>query len=323
MVKAIFLLTMDKITPTRFEKNVTLYVYCDGGFANRYNSLISGLTIAECCGCIPIVVWPKNNWCGAGFHECFENQRLSVEERVLPTFEENLHDFSYVLHVNQLNWDINFTSPSHFKSTRHFSSFIKHSGKNKILFYTNSICAFLKKSDLFNTIFKLRFRAEYHSQVEKFLSANNLGQFTGLHLRGTDFTNKPNIQYYCEMVSTTPNKNYFICSDEASYENAFKHLPNAYVFPKNCYVEKLNLTRDWNFEITDDLGRIFNYNVNRSAVSVQQALIDLLLLSHADSIIQPCKSTFSTTAKNLKSAYSYKTNALYRLGVHVGFPFKS
>ena len=50
-----------------------LLIYCDGGFGNRFNALVSGLVLARTLGLAPQVVWPVNNWCGAALGDLFEN----------------------------------------------------------------------------------------------------------------------------------------------------------------------------------------------------------------------------------------------------------
>ena len=38
-----------------------IYIHCDGGFGNRFNSLTVGLMIAEKGGFDPVVLWPSTN----------------------------------------------------------------------------------------------------------------------------------------------------------------------------------------------------------------------------------------------------------------------
>jgi hypothetical protein len=77
-------------------------------------------------------------------------------------------------------------------------------------------------------------------------------------------------------------------------------LPNVAIYEKQAYVEKL-VAGDWTTLASDHSGRVYPCNVNRSAQSVIDAVVDLLVLSHSE-VIKNSNSTFLNAALLLKAA---------------------
>ena len=88
-------------------------------------------------------------------------------------------------------------------------------------------------------------------------------------------------------------------------EQRFSALPNVAVYVKRAHVEKLLEEGDWNSVTTDSSGRAYACNVNRSAISVIDAVIDLLILSHS-MVVKTSNSTFLQTALVLKNSRNMK-----------------
>ena len=57
-----------------------VYIYCDGGFGNRYHSLISGLFLAEACNREPLVIWPINPYNEAVYSDIFNTEIIEYTE---------------------------------------------------------------------------------------------------------------------------------------------------------------------------------------------------------------------------------------------------
>lgn len=290
-----------------------LYIYCDGGFANRFNGLVSGLVTAKYANCLPIIVWPSNTWCGAGFQDCFQTNAYRVELHDLSYFGEEKDSYAYVMHENQLHFEnVQIYSPHDARSTKKIAKIINDYPHLNVVFYTSLIPNYIRKKDLFECVESLKLKEIYYKESEKFIQMNQLGSYVGLHLRGTDFPNKPDSNLYYSKVKKSQKK-YVVCSDDKAVDELFQTLPNAFIFPKTDYTEKLESNKNWNEFITDEIGRKFPFNVNRNAQSVRQALVDLILLSSAKKIVRTSNSTFLDMAYLMKSAAAYKQNRWYRL----------
>ena len=81
-----------------------LYIHCDGGFGNRFNSLVVGLLICERGNFNPIISWPSTNVCRAFYGDIFEEQFESISNR-LEDYSDSIDEFEFVMHDNQLSWN--------------------------------------------------------------------------------------------------------------------------------------------------------------------------------------------------------------------------
>ena len=83
-------------------------------------------------------------------------------------------------------------------------------------------------------------------------------------------------------------------------ERQFSQLPNVAVNAKHAYVEKM-VDGDWNSVTLDHSGRPYACNVVRSAQSVRDAVVDLMVLARSQ-IVRTSNSTFLNTALLLQAA---------------------
>jgi hypothetical protein len=91
------------------------------------------------------------------------------------------------------------------------------------------------------------------------------------------------------------NVMFFVCSDSERAEASASELKNVRVRTKASYVEK-RVQGDWNDSIIDESGRIYPFNVRRPALSVEEAVVDLLILAKSK-IIKNSTSTFLSLAE--------------------------
>ena len=84
-------------------------------------------------------------------------------------------------------------------------------------------------------------------------------------------------------------------------EQRFGALPNVAIYAKRAHVEKLVEEGGWNSVTSDHSGRAYACNVNRSAISVIDAVVDLLILSRSD-VVKTSNSTFLQTALLIKDS---------------------
>ena len=272
-----------------------LYIHCDGGFGNRFNSLVVGLLICERGNFNPIISWPSTNVCRAFYGDIFEEQFESISNR-LEDYSDAIDEFEFVMHDNQLSWNVVINSPYSFTTIEEIISHYNKSTKDK-LFYFNNIIPNYIDLDL-SLISKLMFKEVYYNAVNNFLKYED---YIGVHLRSTDF---PQGSVDFEGIYNSIRKSsrmHFVCSDSFEVEDKFNQLDNVFTFSKSSYVEKIDKSFNWRVnrgQIKDEMKKALSFNVERSSDSVKEAIVDLLVLSKSDIMITS-NSTFLQTAQLL------------------------
>ena len=149
---------------------------------------------------------------------------------------------------------------------------------------------------------ELKIDATIIARASRFISDHALDEFFGVQIRKTDFgSNGSDDNNLYELIRDTEHKKFFVCSDDKDVEQRFGALPNVAIYAKRAHVEKLVEQGDWNSVTSDHSGRAYACNVNRSALSVIDAVVDLLILSHSQPL-HTSNSTFLQTALLLKNA---------------------
>jgi hypothetical protein len=278
----------------------TIHIYCDGGFGNRFNGLISGLLLAKAADLEPIVVWPRNNWCGAGFFDLFEND-YTVIERELLTYVPEKDKFHFYMILDHLDMGVAFKSPLQTSTLDEAVAYIMESDKD-VYYHTPLIPVFLEGKSIHNQVRDLRFHQKILERVEEFVNEQKSTDFFGVQIRKTDFGNNgADDNNLFDLISSCPQKRFFVCSDDKDVEQRFGKLPNVLIHKKRAHVEKL-VEGGWNTATRDHSGRVYACNVNRNADSVEDAVVDLLILSRSQ-IVGTSNSTFLNTALLLKQVY--------------------
>jgi hypothetical protein len=276
----------------------SIYIYCDGGFGNRFNGLVTGLALAEIAGLTPIIVWPRNNWCGAAYGELIATP-ADVIERELVSYIPEKNEFLFFTIEDHLGMGFNFKSPLQMPSLDSALDYLRSSDKD-VHFHTPLIPAFLDTGFVHAQVRALHFQPSLVARAQLFMDSHSLSDYFGIHIRKTDFgANGSDDTNLYQLVRDVPHKQFFVCSDDKDVELRFGALPNVVMYPKRAYVEKL-VDGSWNTPTSDHSGRIYPCNVNRNAVSVEDALIDLLVLSYSQ-IVSTSNSTFRNTALLLQS----------------------
>jgi hypothetical protein len=276
----------------------SIHIYCDGGFGNRFNGLVAGLAIAELAGLEPVVVWPCNNWCGAAYGELIATP-ATVVERELSSYASDKDKFLFFTIEDHLGMGFEFKSPLQMPDLDSALDYLRASDKD-VHFHTPLIPAFLAVGMVHAQVRALQFLPALKAQATAFMDRNHLVEYFGIHIRKTDFgTNGSDDTNLYQLVRDVPNKKFFVCSDDKDVEQRFGALANVVMYPKRAYVEKL-VDGTWNTPTADHSGRVYACNVNRNAVSVEDAVIDLLVLSHSQ-IVSTSNSTFRNTALLLQT----------------------
>ncbi len=280
-----------------------IYIHCDGGFGNRFNSLTVGLMIAEKGGFDPVVLWPSTNWCRSAFNTIFKNEYEVIEQDL--SYFEKAEDYLFLSH-GQFTITEPVKHPSSFGSLDDMMDYIRIEGSDKdnIVYNHDAIpkYAYGEGGSLQRIVKSLEFAEGITSRTEVFLQHYN-EEFSGIHLRNTDFygPDKPKYDKLEVMVKDNPDTHYFICSDDQELEERFTAHANAFAFPKNKYVEKLTDDGHWRATIEGPDGEEYAFNIERSDESVIEAMVDLLVLSRS-TIIPTSESTFLKTAQLIQDS---------------------
>ncbi|HZE91737.1 MAG TPA: hypothetical protein VE029_08565 [Rhizobacter sp.] len=272
-----------------------LVIYCDGGFGNRFNALVSGLIVAKTLDLSPQIVWPVNNWCGASFGELFENE-LPVVDRELATYTAERERYQYFIVEDRLGLAKAWTSPLHMQTWDEVRAFTSAS-HDDVFYYTALIPNFIDLAARKEQVHALKLRGDITQRALGFLREASLqpGTYFGVQIRKTDFGgNGADDNNLFELLGKASNKRFFVCSDDKTVEERFKTLPNVSIYSKTAHVEKL-VQGSWNEVTSDQSGRLYACNVNRSGQSVLDAVVDLLILSYSQ-VVQTSNSTFLQTA---------------------------
>ncbi|MDH4393019.1 MAG: glycosyltransferase [Aquabacterium sp.] len=276
-----------------------MHIYCDGGFGNRFNTLVSGLILARQAGLRPVVVWPRNNWCGAGFSELFEN-RFDVIERELVTYVPERDKFQFFMTEDHLGMGVPNLSPLQADSCAAALAYLG-AGTLDVYYHTPLMPTYLDQGEVLALVRTLKLDAGIQQTAASFVARHALTDFLGIQIRRTDFGARgADDQGLFELVRGCPQKQFFVCSDDAEVERQFSQLPNVAVNAKNAYVEKM-VDGDWNSVTLDHSGRPYACNVVRSAQSVRDAVVDLMVLARSQ-IVRTSNSTFLNTALLLQAA---------------------
>lgn len=299
-----------------------IYIECDGGFGNRFNSLVTGLCISRLFNLEPIVVWLQTNRCMAGFEEIFDISVSNIEIigesqfsdiKQTNTLQEMYHGFDYL--VDEVNF-----RPTPFnvllkKDLNELYTLVSETN-NDIYFAVSLIPKYFDLGLISSVLDQLVFIKEIREKVSHFLAKNTKQNFYGLHMRMTDFcTSEEQKQSWINLIKSNLNKDFFVCSDSQDFEKEVSLFSNVFLFDKNSYVEKLT-DGDWRHQFLDKDGRVMRFNVNRSSESVIDAMVDLLILSESE-IVQTSHSTFLKTALLLRA----KKRGLLKFGENYGHYF--
>jgi hypothetical protein len=273
-----------------------IFIYCDGGLANRFASLISGMSLARIVNKRPMVVWPLNNHCLCPLEVIlepdFDISSCNLTELVAKeTFELGLfHD-----HISATAAKMPFRSAYQFPSLENLVDEVS-SKQQSVLLYPALIIEKLGKENIHASIQALRFKKNILDFVRKYILVEIGGPFYSIHLRNTDIKCGYKWTELVPLIENQETNRFFLCSDDRMLERRFVGFSNVSILEKSSYQEKLNSTKGWNMPGIDDVGRPTNSNIYRSADSVQDALKDFLILSQGNFMFQS-SSTFYSMAK--------------------------
>lgn len=272
-----------------------VFIFCDGGFGNRFNALISGLFLAKCCNKEPLVIWPINTKTGASFTDLFHTDIKEYNDFDHETFWQDYNPLN-IIHWNPWKKEVEWHNAMGIYMG--IDQFVNSFGDRNILFTSALLCPWVDTDGLRPILDLVPFHDFIYSNALEFIQTNfGNEEFYGLHIRKTDHAYQLDEQKYIEIIKNNQDKKYFICSDDKDTEDMFKSISkNVKVFPKSSYVEKEIEEGGWQTMVFDEFGNGFPFNIKRDKQSVLEAMVDLLVLSYSNIINEDQRSTFLQTA---------------------------
>lgn len=273
-----------------------LEIFCDGGFGNRYNSLVSGLALAELCRLDVKVYWPRNGSCEAGYDDIFET-KLLISEQTLPELAGTLNEAYCLLHdtLGSETLRVNFHSAYEFSSIEEFVSEAL-SQNDRIFYYPALIPTWIGGASIQGAVGSLRFKRELIQEARKFIEKTFQRPYYGLHLRRTDLNVGLNDSEVKSLAGGYPTEFFFVCSDDPITEAIASAYPNVFRREKKHHVGKRRSEAGWQAPTADDSGRIYHSNIRRSKEATLEGVIDLLVLGQSQ-IVSFTGSTFQSVAR--------------------------
>ncbi len=280
----------------KFElKKNHMTINCDGGMGNRLNSLIGGIWTSKKLNIPYTITWPPNNACGCYFHDLFDTTTPVTTQGINSLFENNIKNI-FLIHKNHTKFELKRWYKMNEDSLKQLLTEDDH-----IVYYHDQIPELITNKDIINILSGLKIQKHILEEINNFCLNNKIDSTVqGVHLRLTDRSHEINVNDLYNIVLSQPDNKFFVCSDSLEWESKFSLLDNVFCYPKTEYVTTL-ISGKWRNTVTDQEGRISEYNVNRSRNSVIQAFIDLLILSKTSILATNKNSTF------LKIAYLYNS----------------
>lgn len=288
----------------------SMHIYCDGGFGNRFNGLVSGHILARSAGLAPVVVWPCNNWCAAPYVDLIDAPARVLDRELIRYVAEKAR-FHHFMSEDHLGMGVPNRSPLAASSLDDALSWLNASDQD-VFFHSPLIPSYLPGDSVLAQIRALPVHPKLRVRAERFAQRHRLDDSCfGVQIRKTDFgAAGADDNGLFELVSKATGRRFFVCSDDAAVEKRFSALPQVVVHPKRAYVEK-RVQGDWVTPTADHSGRVYRCNVHRSSASVEDAVVDLLLLARVQ-IVRTSNSTFLNTALLWKAAAARGATPLSR-----------
>lgn len=264
------------------------YVICinRAGLGNRIKGLVSAMRLSAKLGRKHLVYWQNNQYCGCYFADLFENQIPIIGDSQLKEIQKkNSKKYNDVLDeaYDSYNYILLYTWKFIFlpgEIPTGFSQVYSSEEGTNIDFEYGRIPED-KKQEILVQLNKLVPVKEIRDKIEEFTQKNNVNEMVGVHIRrgDTKFTveGKQKVssdERFIERMKEFPEEQkFFLCTDGEETEQRFKEIfgERIVVFPKGT---RKRFQKE----------------------ALQEALIDMLLLSKTKHILGSYLSTFTELA---------------------------
>ena len=253
----------------------TLTVCCRWGLANRLRALLSGMALAEATGRRFTMLWPRTADCSATFGELFTND-LNVIEQDLPPGTPILG-----LYLGGRAWE-DFT-----KSADEHLVVLTPSWIHRPDLYPAHKAIKQRCIELLDTLQPIPY---VQQSVQSFRSTRFRTTMIGVHLRRGDFSEaetRDNTRHAMAQVNAflekSPQVGIFLCTDDGAvhqYTGRQTQTEGVKNLFRKTYADRVVWTEPRSLD-------------RRCPEALQDALIDLYLLTATDYVIGTGRSSFS------------------------------
>jgi hypothetical protein len=269
--------------------------WCSGGIGNRLRPLSTCFAISKETQRTLSMCWQPTMRCMTEFKDLFKNdiETLTYEDLSKLDNVSIYSEVAYIHHDAGLNNNSTLLDLMNRFGCKTLDQTvnIRNDTADNIIVYDNNFFGNYDKSSEHEFLKSLIPIDIIQKNIDDFLLNHKIDKtWIGVHARGTDF--EPGgvsvHAYVNEMVSYNITQRFFVCSDSEEYEKYIKeNVLAAEFYKKKSYVHKNNAAQGW------------VNNVMTPKESVQEALVDLYLLSKTDIKIYNKHSTFVEIAKLL------------------------
>jgi tetratricopeptide (TPR) repeat protein len=278
------------------KRTKSIEVFCDGGFGNRYNSLVAGMAVARHFDLPLTVYWPVNHSCEARFGDIFVDGP-QISEKTIKMLSGTLANAFCLLHdtIGSETLKVDFHSAYQYESLKDFGDSVLGSNE-RVFFYPALIPVWIPGELIQQAVRALTFQPALSMAAAGFIQEELGAPFYGIHLRRTDLNVGLCDTEVQDLVRRYPGEKFFVCSDDPVAEAMAAAQPNVRRRQKNNHIGKMHEAGDWNAPVTDDAGRSYFSNIRRGAAAVLEGVVDLLILGHSQ-IVGASGSTFQSVAR--------------------------
>lgn len=263
--------------------------YASGGLGNRFKPLGSCYNVAKITNRSLGMTWDLTPACNCKFNVLFKNNIEIIDLKTLNPSDVSIYsEPEWIEHDVRLNGNPNLYNLFLKVGCRNLSKCneMLTDTKKYIIVYSNTVLfGFESIQEFIKTLEPID---ELKLKISSFIVGTQINKnVIGVHARGTDFSGMSANSYIPQMRQF--NNSFYVCSDSKDIENSIKNEFGARVIIREKhYVEKANKT---------NCGWV--NNILRNTQSVQDAVIDLYLLSKTNFQIYNKDSSFAEIAKLL------------------------
>jgi hypothetical protein len=268
--------------------------YCSGGLGNRLKPMGSCSLIAKQSNRELGIYWPSTMRCMGKFKNLFSNPIQEIDIEQLDPSEVTIYsDPSYIVHdanLNNLFGLVNLYNKIGCSPIEQIENI--DTSKKYVIVYNNTILP--KYEDISNFIKSLNPIQELNNLIKNFIEINQINKSVfGIHARSTDFTNssiEPYKQFVDSLLVNVSNAKVLFCSDDPEWEAQmyYQYPNNIIIREKKDNVKKFDTNNGW------------TNNAHTSEVAVQEAIVDMYLLSKTNFMVYNKDSTFAHLVSYLK-----------------------
>lgn len=270
-----------------------LIAYMSGGLGNRLKPLASCMWYARQTNRELVICWPTFLRCLASYSDLYQTpiQQITLLEL------EKLQDVKMYIPQDAADYEFNLNGTNSLRKLYYTYGGteltqirnMRHQNQENIVVFANGFLPGVSYEDNKECLQSLEpidtIRHMYHKFQCEFPIDKS---FIGVHARGTDFEDGGATvhRYIDQMLALGEDKKFFVCSDSPEYEHVIQeNVKNVLFRKKNNNVYKQNPSQIW------------SNNVLTSPESVQEALVDLMLLADTDLQVYHPNSSFADLAK--------------------------